>query len=74
LLPTHLTLSFSHYKSFRVTAYLPFCSTLFAAGFALREYGAFHYDNVNIYLASTLLIYRSPYVASPENTHPTSPH
>jgi hypothetical protein len=33
---------------------------LFTAGFALREVGAFDYGNINIYLASTLLIYMSP--------------
>ncbi|KAK4131673.1 hypothetical protein BT67DRAFT_451541 [Trichocladium antarcticum] len=57
------------YKTFRVTAYLPFCCTLFAAGFALREYGAFHYDNVNVYLASTLLIYMSPPILELANYH-----
>jgi hypothetical protein len=50
----------AHYKAFRVTAYLPFCCVLFTAGFALREVGAFNLGNVNVYLASTLLIYMSP--------------
>ncbi|KAJ4290082.1 hypothetical protein N0V88_006588 [Collariella sp. IMI 366227] len=58
-----------HYRCFRVTAYLPFCCTLFAAGFALREYGAFHYDHVYIYLASTLLIYGSPPILELANYH-----
>lgn len=58
-LPVYLTLD-RHYKAFRVTAYLPFCCAIFTAGFALREVGAFNLGNVNVYLASTLLIYMSP--------------
>ncbi|KAH6854671.1 hypothetical protein B0I37DRAFT_401608 [Chaetomium sp. MPI-CAGE-AT-0009] len=58
-----------HYKCFRVTAYLPFCCALFAAGFALREVGAFNYGNVNVYLASTLLIYMSPPILELANYH-----
>ncbi|KAK4034041.1 hypothetical protein C8A01DRAFT_49464 [Parachaetomium inaequale] len=58
-----------HYKSFRVTAYLPFCCALFTAGFALREVGAFDYTNINIYLASTLLIYMSPPILELANYH-----
>ena len=38
---------------------------MFAVGFALREYGAFNYtfntQNLNIYIASTCLIYMAPY-------------
>ncbi|KAK4153530.1 hypothetical protein C8A00DRAFT_33691 [Chaetomidium leptoderma] len=58
-----------HYKTFRVTAYLPFCCVLFCAGFALREYGAFHYEHLNVYLASTLLIYMSPPILELANYH-----
>ncbi len=43
-----------------LTPLFPFCSLIFAVGFALREYGAFHYDNVVVYIASTYLIYISP--------------
>jgi hypothetical protein len=53
-----------------VTGYIPFCCTLFAAGFALREYGAFDVGHINIYLASTLLIYMSPYVPPSSPAHP----
>ncbi|GAB1311460.1 hypothetical protein MFIFM68171_01670 [Madurella fahalii] len=58
-----------HYKSFWVTFYLPFCCALFTAGFALREYGAFHYDHVYVYLASTLLVYMSPPILELANYH-----
>lgn len=37
---------------------------MFTVGFALREYGAFNYlyttANLNIYIASTCLIYMAP--------------
>lgn len=37
---------------------------MFAVGFALREYGAFNYidttSNLNVYIASTCLIYMAP--------------
>lgn len=57
-----------------MTAYLPFACALFTAGFALREYGAFHPDNVPVYLASTLLIYMSPYASpSPPLPFPKAP-
>jgi hypothetical protein len=44
----------------------PLCCLMFAAGFALREYGAFNYaitkPNLSVYIASTCLIYMAPYV------------
>lgn len=47
---------------------------MFAVGFALREYGAFHYmfstQNLNIYIASTCLIYMSPYVITQTKSTP----
>ncbi|KAK0719406.1 hypothetical protein B0H67DRAFT_573059 [Lasiosphaeris hirsuta] len=58
-----------HYKCFKLTALLPFCCLLFSAGFAAREYGAFHYDNLQVYIASTLLIYMSPPILELANYH-----
>ncbi len=43
-----------------MTFYLPICCALFTTGFALRAYGAFHYENLPVYLTSTLFIYMSP--------------
>lgn len=37
-----------------------FCALLFTAGFILREIGTFNYDNLDIYLSSTVLIYAAP--------------
>ncbi|KAK4122879.1 hypothetical protein N657DRAFT_483262 [Parathielavia appendiculata] len=58
-----------HYRCFWVTAYLPFCNALFTAGFALREVGAFNYGNVNVYLASTLMVYMAPPILELANYH-----
>ncbi|KAK3332913.1 hypothetical protein B0T19DRAFT_473689 [Cercophora scortea] len=58
-----------HYKSFKLTAILPFCCVLFAAGFAVRAYGALHYDNLKVYIASTFLIYMSPPILELANYH-----
>jgi hypothetical protein len=44
-----------------VTVFLPFFCALLAAGYATRAYGAHHYDDPQIYTASILLIYASPY-------------
>jgi hypothetical protein len=39
---------------------MPWASILLTTGFALREYGAFHYENLNILIASTVLIMSGP--------------
>ncbi|KAM0593778.1 hypothetical protein ACHAP6_001108 [Verticillium nonalfalfae] len=51
-----------HYKFFKVTGLFVFCNLLFVAGFALRVYGAWHYDNLAPFIASICLVYASPYV------------
>lgn len=45
-----------------MTSLFPFCAALFAAGFAARSYGAFHFGDIPAYIAGTLMIYASPYV------------
>jgi len=50
-----------HYKCWRVSGMLPWSALLFVAGYTLREYGAFHYDNLDIFIASIVLIYAAPY-------------
>ncbi|KAG7135839.1 hypothetical protein HYQ45_018884 [Verticillium longisporum] len=49
-----------HYKFFKVTGLFVFCNLLFVAGFALRIYGAWHYDNLAPCIASICLVYASP--------------
>ncbi|KAK4031485.1 hypothetical protein C8A01DRAFT_51446 [Parachaetomium inaequale] len=49
------------YHHWKVTALLPFSCALLTAAFATRAYGAFnHYDDAQVYTASTLLMYMSP--------------
>ncbi|KAF4334546.1 Rtm1p [Fusarium beomiforme] len=48
------------YNCWRLTPLFPFCSLLFTAGFALRVYGAFHYDNLDIFIASVCITYAAP--------------
>lgn len=56
---------FSYYKSWAVTALLPFFCALLSAGYATRGYGAYHYDDPQVYTASILLIYAAPYGPAP---------
>lgn len=57
------------YRSWRITALHPLCALMFAAGFALRAYGAWKYDDIGIYIASTLLIYCAPPLLELANYH-----
>ena len=54
-----------HYKCWKVTGVLPWSALIFVAGFSLREYGAFHYNNLEIFISSLVLLYAAPYVLSP---------
>ncbi|CAI6308911.1 unnamed protein product [Periconia digitata] len=56
-------------KCFKVTGLHPFCCLLFTVGFALRSYGAFNFDNLGIYIASTICIYCAPPVLELANYH-----
>jgi hypothetical protein len=49
-----------HYKCWTVTGILPWSTLIFCAGYSLREYGAFHYSNLHIYIASLVLLYAAP--------------
>ncbi|KAK7426335.1 hypothetical protein QQZ08_007236 [Neonectria magnoliae] len=48
------------YKCWILTPLFPFCCLLFTAGFGLREYGAFYYDNLNVFIASICITYAAP--------------
>ncbi|ENH65044.1 hypothetical protein FOC1_g10005894 [Fusarium oxysporum f. sp. cubense race 1] len=48
------------YKCWKLTPLFSFCSLLFTTGFALRVYGAFHYDNLEIFIASVCITYAAP--------------
>ncbi|OLN87622.1 Protein RTA1-like protein 6 [Colletotrichum chlorophyti] len=58
-----------HYKFFKVTGLFSFCCLLFTAGFAVRIYGAYHYDNLDTFIASVCLIYASPPLLELANYH-----
>jgi hypothetical protein len=47
-------------QSLAITALIPFASLVYTAGFALRSYGAWNYGDLNVYLASTILVYVAP--------------
>lgn len=57
------------FKSWKVTGLHPLCALMFAAGFALRAYDAWNFDNVSTYVASTLLIYCAPPLLELANYH-----
>lgn len=48
------------YKCWKVSGIFPWAALLFVIGYAMREYGAFHFDNLNIYIASLVFIYCAP--------------
>lgn len=57
------------YRCFKITALHPFCCLLFVVGFALREWGAFDYDFLNLYIASQSFIYFAPPLLELANYH-----
>ncbi|KFA79128.1 hypothetical protein S40288_05719 [Stachybotrys chartarum IBT 40288] len=57
------------YKSWLLTPLFPFCSLLFVAGFVLRVYGSFHYDILNVYIASICITYAAPPLLELQNYH-----
>ncbi|OTA65917.1 hypothetical protein K449DRAFT_297963, partial [Hypoxylon sp. EC38] len=50
----------THYKSWKLTGFYALCGALFAAGFIVRELGAFDYTNLIYYIVSSCLVYFSP--------------
>lgn len=55
----------SKYRGWRVTGLLPWSALLFVAGFVLRAIGAFgEWDNIGIFIASTVLLLVAPLVIS----------
>lgn len=48
------------YKSWRIGFLLPWAALLFVVGFSMREYGAYHYDNIALFITSTVLLFVAP--------------
>ncbi|KAI9733410.1 MAG: hypothetical protein M1834_003494 [Cirrosporium novae-zelandiae] len=55
------------YKSSRVTWLYPWAASIFVAAFITRAIGAYQRDNLNILIASTVLIYAAPPVYEAAN-------
>ncbi|KAG8531252.1 uncharacterized protein KY384_004610 [Bacidia gigantensis] len=49
-----------HFKSWKFTGLLPWAALIFVSGYATREAGAFHYDNLDVFIASICLVYAAP--------------
>ncbi|ETN46625.1 uncharacterized protein HMPREF1541_00811 [Cyphellophora europaea CBS 101466] len=48
------------YRSWRIGFLLPWAALLFTAGFSLREYGAYHPNQIGEYIASQVLLFVAP--------------
>ena len=57
------------YRSAKLTPLFPFCGLLFTAGFAIRVYGSYNYDELDPYIASLCLIYFAPPLLELQNYH-----
>ncbi|KAH6644253.1 RTA1 domain protein [Boeremia exigua] len=57
------------YRSWSITALHPMCALMFTAGFALRIYDAWNFDNIKTFVASNLLIYCAPPLLELANYH-----
>ncbi|KAI9699258.1 MAG: hypothetical protein M1836_002868 [Candelina mexicana] len=55
-----LLIANSKYKCWRMTVILPWGATIFVAGFVTRELGAYHYDELPIFIAQTVLLLEAP--------------
>ncbi|KAH0538387.1 hypothetical protein FGG08_005036 [Glutinoglossum americanum] len=60
LLPPDAELDCSKYKCWKITGLLPWASIIFIGGFAMREVGAYHYNDLGIYIASVVLLLAAP--------------
>lgn len=49
-----------HYKSWKFTGLFPWAALVFTAGYIMREVGAFHYRNVDVFISSVCLVYAAP--------------
>jgi hypothetical protein len=56
--------SLSHYKSWRLTLFLPWGALLMTAGLTMREIGAFNISNLGILIASVVLPLSGPPICS----------
>ena len=48
------------YHSWRIGLLLPWAALVFVAGFSMREYGVYHYDKLNAFIASQVMLFVAP--------------
>lgn len=56
----HIWQNIVKYRSWRIGFLLPWAALLFTAGFCLREYGAYHYNEIGPFIASQVLLFVAP--------------
>lgn len=49
-----------HFKAWKFTGLLPWAALVFTVGYIMREVGAYHYDNVDVFISSICLVYAAP--------------
>ena len=54
----------SHYKSWRITLFLPWGALLMTAGLIVRDIVAFNFSNLGILIASVVLLLSGPPIYS----------
>ncbi|KAG8158109.1 hypothetical protein KVR01_011870 [Diaporthe batatas] len=57
------------YKCWHVTWHYTLCALIFTAGFITREIGAFDYENLPVFIASSCLVYAAPPLYEAANYH-----
>ena len=63
----HLWQNNLKFRSWKIGLLLPWAATVFVAGFATREYGAYHMDNLGVFIASTVMLFVAPPVYNGAN-------
>ncbi|EOD42876.1 putative rta1 domain protein [Neofusicoccum parvum UCRNP2] len=56
-----------HYKTWRITVFLPWAALIMSAGFALRLAGAYHIEDLGIVIASQVLVMSGPPIYAASN-------
>lgn len=56
----HMWQNVLKYRSWRIGFLLPWAALCFTAGFCLREYGAYHFDQIGPFIASQVLLFIAP--------------
>ncbi|RMZ75239.1 hypothetical protein DV737_g5398, partial [Chaetothyriales sp. CBS 132003] len=63
----HIWQNIIKYRSWRIGFLFPWAAALFVVGFCMREYGAYHYGVLNIFIASQVMLFIAPPVYNGAN-------